>query len=123
MSNISWEMMNIVGNGGNDFLFYDIRTIIDFMYIPWQSNNNSKMIGDLMLSIGQEALISIISHIVCIVFAWRIITSLNIDPIVHKGKVVEARVFFLFIAIVIGSGVSRFLLDILRWSQDLIYLY
>lgn len=81
------------------------------------------MIGDTMISIGQEALISIMSHIVCIVFTWKVITALNIDPFVRKGKIVEARVFFLFIAIVIGSGVSNFLLDILRWSQDLIFLF
>lgn len=81
------------------------------------------MIGDTMISIGQEALISILSHIICIAFTWKVMLSINFEPILRRGKEAETRVFLLFIAIVIGAGVSRFILDILRWSQDLIYLF
>lgn len=76
-----------------------------------------------MISIGQEALISILSHIVCIILTWKVMLAINFEPIIRKGREVETRVFLLFIAIVIGSGVSRFLLDILKWSQDLIFLF
>jgi len=77
-----------------------------------------------MVSIGQMAFISILSHIIFIYLTWRlIVAAVNIDPLIHKGRVKEARLLILFFTIVIGSGVSRFFLDILRWSQDLIYLF
>lgn len=76
-----------------------------------------------MVSIGQIAMISILSHLVFIYLTWRIIVvTVNIDPLIRKGRVKEARILVLFITIVIGSGVSRFFLEILQWSQDLIYL-
>jgi len=77
-----------------------------------------------MVSIGQMAIISILSHIIFIYITWRlIVVAVNVEPFFHKGAVKEARLFILFVTIVIGSGVSRFFLDILRWSQDLIYLF
>ena len=76
-----------------------------------------------MVPIGQIAVISILSHIIFIYLTWRVVVqTANIDPLIRKGRVKEARVLVLFITIVIGSGVSRFFLDILQWSQDLIYL-
>jgi len=75
-----------------------------------------------MVSIGQLAVISILSHIIFIYLTWRVVTTINVDPLIRKGRVTEARILLLFITIVIGSGVSRFFLEILQWSQDLLYL-
>src|SRR5690625_1052867 len=76
-----------------------------------------------MIAVGQMALISIISHIVFIYLTWRVMISINFDPIIRAGKASEAKFFLFFIAVFIGSGVSRFFLEILQWSQDLIYLF
>lgn len=76
-----------------------------------------------MFSIGQMALFSIISHVLFIYITWRVVLKMNFDPIIKKGRVTEGRIFLLFLTIVIGSGVSRFFLEILRWSNDLIYLF
>lgn len=76
-----------------------------------------------MFSAGQLALISIFSHIMFIYLTWKVITAIRIETIFKKGRTAEARVFLLFITIVIGTGVSRFFLDILQWSGDLIYLF
>ena len=76
-----------------------------------------------MVSIGQYALIGIISHLFFIWLTWRFMLKLNFEPIVRKGGVTEARFFLLFLAIVIGSGVSNFVLDILQWSRDVLYLF
>ncbi|MFD1852169.1 DUF1146 family protein [Oceanobacillus bengalensis] len=76
-----------------------------------------------MFSIGQWALISIFSHFLFIYFTWRVIVSINIDSIIRKGRVTEARILMFFVAVVIGAGVSRFFLDILQWSGDLVYLF
>ena len=75
------------------------------------------------VKIGQMAVIGILSHIIFIYLTWRVIVaSINVEPLIKKGRVTEARILILFITIVIGSGVSRFFLEILQWSQDLIYL-
>ena len=76
-----------------------------------------------MISIGQIALISMISHLFFIYLTWKVIISLNIEPFVRKGNVKEAKVFLVLITIAVGTGVSRFFLDFLRWSQDLLYLF
>ncbi|HLR09254.1 MAG TPA: DUF1146 family protein [Bacillota bacterium] len=76
-----------------------------------------------MFSIGQTALVSITSHIIFILITWRVLQALNVDPLIRKGRVVEARILLLFITIVVGSGVSRFFLEFLQWSQELIYLF
>ena len=76
-----------------------------------------------MFNIGQMAMISLLSHIFFIVITWKVIMSLNLDPLIRKGKVVEARILIVFLTIVIGSGISRFFLEILQWSQDLIYFF
>lgn len=76
-----------------------------------------------MISIGQMAIIGILSHVFFIWLAWRFMLKMNFDPIIRKGHASEGRVFLLFIAIVIGSGVSRFVLEIFQWSRDLTYLF
>ncbi|MFD1334628.1 DUF1146 family protein [Oceanobacillus iheyensis] len=76
-----------------------------------------------MFSVGQMALISIFSHLFFIYMTWRLVMALNIDYIFKKGRSGEARVFLLFLTIVIGSGVSRFFLEVLQWSGDLSYLF
>lgn len=74
-------------------------------------------------SIGQMALISMISHMIFIYITWRVMTTINFEPLIRKNRVTEARILILFITIAIGTSVSRFVLDILHWSQDLIYLF
>lgn len=76
-----------------------------------------------MFSIGQWALISIFSHFFFIYFTWRVLIAINMDPIIRKGRVTEARILMFFVAIAVGSGVSRFFLDILQWSGELVYLF
>ncbi|GGA64366.1 DUF1146 family protein [Ornithinibacillus halotolerans] len=75
-----------------------------------------------MLSIGQVALMSIISHIIFIYITWRLMQTINFEPLIRKGRATEARILLLLVTIVIGTGVSRFFLEFLRWSQDLSYL-
>lgn len=76
-----------------------------------------------MISIGQIALISMVSHLIFIYITWRVMNKMNFDPIIRKGHTTEGKVFLLFLSIVIGTGVSSFFLDILQWSRDLVYLF
>ncbi|TXL66639.1 DUF1146 domain-containing protein [Cerasibacillus terrae] len=76
-----------------------------------------------MFSIGQTAIISMISHLIFIFLTWKAMQSVKFDPLIRKGKALEARIFLLFIAIAIGAGVSRFFLEFLQWSSDLTFLF
>jgi len=76
-----------------------------------------------MISIGYFSIIGMISHIVFIYVTWMAIHAINIEPFIRKDRVTEARILIVFLTIVIGSSVSRFVLDIIQWSQDLIYLF
>lgn len=76
-----------------------------------------------MFQVGQIALISMISHVIFIYFTWRVMISINFDPLIRKGRGTEAKILIFLITIVVGTGVSRFFLEILWWSQDLMYLF
>jgi uncharacterized integral membrane protein (TIGR02327 family) len=76
-----------------------------------------------MMSIGTTAIISIISHLIFIYITWRVLLKVNFEPVIRKGHTTEGKILLLFLAIVIGTGVSRFFLEILQWSRDLIYLF
>lgn len=77
----------------------------------------------MLQSLAQEGLISILSHIIFIVITWQVLQSLHFDELFRKNKVFEARILIIFITIAIGSTVSNFFLDFLKWSQQLIYLF
>ncbi|SET65824.1 conserved hypothetical integral membrane protein [Oceanobacillus limi] len=76
-----------------------------------------------MFSIGQLAIMSMISHVIFISITWRLVQTINLDPLIRKGKSGEAKLLLLLITIVIGSGVSRFFLEFIQWSQDLNFLF
>lgn len=76
-----------------------------------------------MKMIGYFSLIGMLSHVLFIYITWVVIQSINFDQFFFKNKVKEARLLIIFVTIAIGSMVSRFVLDILQWSQDLIYLF
>ncbi|WP_077329319.1 DUF1146 family protein [Virgibacillus siamensis] len=76
-----------------------------------------------MFSIGQMALFSMISHLIFIFITWRVMQTINFDPLIRKGRAMEAKIMLLFIAIAVGTGVSNFFLSFLQWSRDLIFLF
>ncbi|GIP63659.1 hypothetical protein J32TS6_22140 [Virgibacillus pantothenticus] len=49
--------------------------------------------------------------------------TINFEPIIKKGRAKEAQILILFLTIVIGTGVSRFFLEVLQWSRDLNHLF
>ena len=68
---------------------------------------------------GQQALLSIITHIIFIALSWWALQSLNFEKFLRKNRVFQARVLYVLLAIIMGSLVSNFLLDYLTWSQQL----
>src|SRR5690625_1238356 len=99
--------------------------MIDIIYSSCHCYDKEKIknLGDSMISIGYSAIISMVSHIIFIYITWIAIQAINIEFFVRKNRIVEARILIIFLTIAIGTTVSRFVLDIIQWSQDLIYLF
>ena len=46
----------------------------------------------------------------------------NLDALIKKGKVFEARMLLIFLTIVIGTTVSNVFLQLVSWTKQLQYL-
>ncbi|MEC1799405.1 DUF1146 family protein [Bacillus mojavensis] len=76
-----------------------------------------------MSVLGQQAAIGIIVHLIFIGVTWWALQAVNIDPLIRKGKVVQARLLMILLTIAIGTTVGNFFLDYLNYSQQLPYLF
>lgn len=76
-----------------------------------------------MQSVAYMSLISIFSHIFFIYLTWKVMIAVNVEPFIRKNKVNEARLLLILLTIAIGSSVSRFVLDLIQWSQNMQYLF
>lgn len=72
--------------------------------------------------LGQDAMLGIVSHIAFMAITWRILMGVNVDALIKKGKVFEARMLLILLTIVIGSTVSNVFLQLVSWSKQLQYL-
>lgn len=68
---------------------------------------------------GQQAMISIISHLFFIVITFWALGALNFEKLLKPNRVLQARVLYILITIAIGSAISNFFLDYLLWSKQL----
>lgn len=75
--------------------------------------------GYAMPGLGQQALLSIISHLIFIALAWWALQAIRLDKLLKPNHVFQARMLYILLSIVIGSAVSNFFLDYLLWSQQL----
>ncbi|MDP4162934.1 MAG: DUF1146 family protein [Bacillota bacterium] len=76
----------------------------------------------MMTDIGQQALLGIITHLVFIALSWWALQAIRMEKLLRANHVVQARVLYILLAIVLGSSVSHFFLDYLQWSRQLPYL-
>lgn len=73
----------------------------------------------MITSFGPYALLSIISHLIFIALAWWALQAIRLDKLLKPNHIMQARVLYILLSIVIGSAVSNFFLDYLQWSQQL----
>src|SRR5699024_11118275 len=76
-----------------------------------------------MASIGINSVIGIISHIFFIAITWRLMLAVNFDVLIRKNRIGEVRLLLIFLTIAIGTLVSNFVLDIIRWTLDIPLLF
>jgi len=72
-----------------------------------------------VIDFGQNALISIVSHLAFIALAWWALQAIRLEKLLKAGHVFQARLLYILLAIVIGTTVGNFFLDYLQWSKQL----
>jgi uncharacterized integral membrane protein (TIGR02327 family) len=73
----------------------------------------------MVSNFGQQALLSLITHLVFIAIAWWALQAVRLDKLLKPNHVFQARLLYILLAIVIGSSVSNFFLDYYQWSNQL----
>jgi uncharacterized integral membrane protein (TIGR02327 family) len=68
---------------------------------------------------GQDALLSLFSHLVFIAISWWALQAVRLDKLIKPNHVFQARLLYILLAIIIGSSVSNFFLDYYQWSKQL----
>ncbi|TQE90949.1 DUF1146 domain-containing protein [Ureibacillus terrenus] len=74
-------------------------------------------------SMGIQAAIGIISHLIFIVIAWYALQSLRLDVVFKKGKTFQIQLMYILLSIALGYTVSKFFLDFTGLSQQLPYIF
>lgn len=77
----------------------------------------------MSLEFGQQALLSIVSHLFFIGISFYALQAINFDKLLRANRVFQARLLYILLTIVIGSSVSNFFLDYLNWAQLLQNLF
>ena len=72
--------------------------------------------------LSQFAIIHILLHVACICVAYWAIHSLRLDQIFKKGYPLQVQVVMIFLAILLGTAVSNFIVDLLQYSTQIKYL-
>ncbi|KML01091.1 DUF1146 family protein [Rossellomorea marisflavi] len=75
------------------------------------------------VTFGQQALISMLIHLVVFAVTFWALQSIQLDKLLKKNKVAQGRLLYILLTIAIGSAVSRFLLDYYLWTQQLPTLF
>ena len=77
----------------------------------------------ITVSLGQNALLSICSHIFFIGITFYALQALMYEKVFKKNHVFQVQLLFILLSIAIGSTVSNFFIDISTWSKQLPYLF
>ena len=74
-------------------------------------------------TIGLNGVITIVSHCVFIMLAFRALNALRFEQFIKANHVREAQVLLLFIAVALGFLVSSFFLSLLQAALNLPKLF
>ena len=73
--------------------------------------------------IGQCAIVHLILHVLCICIAYWALNSLKLDQFFKKGYATQVQVCLMFLAVLLGTAVSNFLIDLLQFSTQVKFLF
>ncbi|CAD7359186.1 MULTISPECIES: DUF1146 family protein [Staphylococcus] len=72
---------------------------------------------------GQFAIAHIITHVFCICIAYWGLNAIRLDQFFKKGFPMQVQVIMIFAAILLGTSVSNFIIDLLHFSTQIRYLF
>lgn len=72
--------------------------------------------------LGQFAIIHLILHVVCICISYWALNVLRLEQFFKKGDPLKVQVCMIFFAILLGTAVSNFIVDLLQFSTQVKYL-
>ncbi|MCE4988393.1 DUF1146 domain-containing protein [Staphylococcus haemolyticus] len=73
--------------------------------------------------IGQFAIVHLILHVLCICIAYWALNSLKLDQFFKIGYATQVQVCLMFLAVLLGTAVSNFLIDLLQFSTQVKFLF
>ncbi|MBE3594974.1 MAG: DUF1146 domain-containing protein [Candidatus Carbobacillus altaicus] len=76
-----------------------------------------------MLGIGIESLTGIVLSLIGIVLSWWALSAVKWDKILNQQDPRKVHILVLFLAILLGSSLALFLLNYIRWTVGLVYLF
>ena len=77
----------------------------------------------MMPMLGQQALVSIIVHLLFIAITWWTLQEVRLEALIKQNRVFQGRLLYILLTIAIGSTVANFFLDYLAWSKQLPFLF
>lgn len=72
---------------------------------------------------GQLSIIGLILHVVCVCLAFWALQGVRLEQIFKKNHIAQAQTFIIILAVLLGTSLSRFILDILQYSLQLKLLF
>lgn len=78
---------------------------------------------DIYQTMGVQAGIAIVSHLVFIAISFYALQAVRLDMIFHKGKTFQIQLMYIILSIVLGSALSNFFLDFTGFSKQLPYIF
>ncbi|PHK49118.1 DUF1146 family protein [Staphylococcus edaphicus] len=72
--------------------------------------------------LGQFSVVHLILHVICICVAYWALNAVRLEQFFKKGYALQVQVCMIFLAILLGTAVSNFLVDLLQYSTQIKYL-
>ena len=77
----------------------------------------------MMPMLGQQALVSIIVHLLFIASTWWTLQGVRLEALIKQNRVFQGRLLYILLTIASGSTGGNFFLDYLSWSKQLPFLF
>lgn len=72
---------------------------------------------------GQLGIIGLLLHVISVCLAFWALQGVRLEQFFKKNHVAQAQTFIIILSIILGTAVSRFILDILQYSLQLRLLF
>ena len=71
---------------------------------------------------AQFSIVHLILHVICICIAYWALNAVRLDQFFKKGYPLQIQICMIFLAILLGTAVSNFIVDLLQFSTQVKYL-